>query len=423
MPLVRRQIILAFLGSVGLCGTLIYFSHYPLVGLTQRIYEFFLVFCFLMLAAGLGTKILSVGTPVTYSVEMFVFSVAVGVPAISFILLGLALSGEFHVKIILTLTLLGGVLIRGPIVDWVSWILRKPFALKSWKPTPFDLVLLGLGSITLCVTLLCALAPPTYYDSLVYHLALPAKYLQEGRMAFVPFNHYSHFPQNMEMIYGWFLAMGSDVAAQLFTLALTVLTGLTLIKTGRSVFAFHGNRWDLLLFISAPCVLLLSSETYVEVPMAFWTLLSLTAFIKHRETHLRRWLILAGLMAGYTAGIKYTGVITPGILTLLAFMGPRSRSGKDRVMDVLALGGPAFLMILPWLAKNVVFTGGNPVFPFLPSFFPAQNVHLPVESAQSYFRVFNEYGGSSSLLHQLLEIPLRLLSNTVSFGGGIRRDR
>jgi hypothetical protein len=51
------------------------------------------------------------------------------------------------------------------------------------------------------LAVLCAFAPPTYYDSLVYHLALPLRYLQEGRIGFVPYNQYAHFPQNMEMIF------------------------------------------------------------------------------------------------------------------------------------------------------------------------------------------------------------------------------
>jgi hypothetical protein len=60
-------------------------------------------------------------------------------------------------------------------------------------------------------------------------------------------------------------------------------------------------------------------------------------------------------------------------------------------------GATAFVVFLPWLVKNYFFTGGNPVFPFLPSLFPAKNVFLAEESARAYFQVLDEYKGSSSL--------------------------
>jgi 4-amino-4-deoxy-L-arabinose transferase-like glycosyltransferase len=222
----------------------------------------------------------------------------------------------------------------------------------------------------------------------------------------------------MEMIFGGFLALADDVSAQLFNVLLSALTAGALFLMGRKAFAGGGPRWELLLFVTAPCALLLSSETYVEAPMAFATTLAVGAGARALRSGDRRWWAAAGFLGGFCAGVKYTGVLTPALLAVTALGWPRPRAFKDRAADAAAVGLLSFLLFLPWLIKNFVLTGGNPVFPFLPSFFPAKNVYLPEASAGAYFQVLDEYRGSSNLLFELFLMPFRLATNAASFGGG-----
>jgi hypothetical protein len=345
-------------------------------------------------------------------------------------LLALGLMRMFRAVPILIFSLGLLVLCYRDVWDWlkasaaIARSIRAPSSPSQW--------VLSLGAaVAFAIAVLCALAPPTYYDSLVYHLALPAKYLQEGRVGFVPYNHYSHFPQNMEMVFAWFLALGDDVSAQILNVFLAALTGLALYRLGSFFQREGGFRWDALLFVSAPCVLLLSSETYVEVPMAFWTSLALWACAKgllgpaldsapssEGPVPSRSWFILSGLFGGFSAGIKYTGVITPALLTALLLVWPGRGPWRRRAVDAAALAFPAFALFLPWMVKNYFFTGGNPVFPFLPAWLPAKNVYLYKESAQAYFQVLDEYKGTSALLLELFQFPFRLASDALSFGGG-----
>ncbi len=412
---IRPQVLLILYAAVaaGLAG--FYFLQYPIPSFFLRVREIGSVSAGVLLAALVGAKVwrwLRWPDPDGPS-ERFLFSVGAGLPVLSLGLLVLGTAGFFRTGPILVFLTVAGVLSAGEGTRF--W--REKRGLLRDAGRGWGMAAGCAAVVALAAALLCAFAPPTYYDSLVYHLALPAKYLREGRVGFVPFNQYAQFPQNMEMIFGAFLASADDVSAQTFNVFLAGFTAVALALAGRREES-PGPRWDLLLFVAAPCTLLLSTETYVETPMAFAVTLALMASVRAVEGGDRRWWAAAGLFGGFAAGVKYTGVLTPAILSLLALGWPRERSFRSRAADALAVGGTSFLVFLPWLVKNAVLTGGNPVFPFLPSFFPAKNVFLSTESARAYFQVLDEYKGSSGLLWELFVMPFRVATDAASFGGG-----
>lgn len=416
MGLVRPRVFLLLYAAVSAVLAAFYFLHYPVPGFFARLGQLGAAAAGVLLCGAIGARVWKVwGGPPAEGAEGAFFRIGVGLPIVSLSLLLCGVLGAFTP---ISLLLILAALAFGSGKE--GWMFVRSFprdlreAASGWGP-----FVGGLAVFALALAVLCAFAPPSYYDSLVYHLALPAKYLQEGRVGFVPYNQYAHFPQNMEMLYGAFLALAGDNAAQLFNVGLAALTGLLMAVAGKSFLpAGSRTRWDLLLFATAPCALLLSSETYVEAPMAFATTLCVLAGVRALSSGDRRWWVLAGLFGGFCAGVKYTGVLTPMLLGFFALVWPRPRSGRDRALDFAVVGGVSFLVFLPWLIKNFVLTGGNPIFPFLPSFFPAKNVYLPVESARAYFQVLDEYKGSSSLLMEIFLMPFRLATNATSFGGG-----
>ena len=416
MPPVRRKSLLIVYAAFFVTLSAFYFLEYPIPGLWSVAWNVLLASGLMVLLAGLGRRLLQWTVPREFAdaggnAERWLLSVGAGAVPFSMALLGLGVTGPFNPGAIFFLTV-GAAVVAGPALAAGG---REATSEGGAAPAG------GVGFLALGVfalAFLCAMAPPTYYDSLVYHLALPAKYLQEGRVGFVPYNHYSHFPQNTEMIFGWFLALGTDVAAQFWNVGLAALTGWGLWRWGRSAFLQKNTRFDMVLFLTAPCVVLLSSETYVEVPMAFWTCLAVWSASKGVESSRRGWWGLAGLFGGYAAGIKYTGVLTPGLLFLGALLWPRARGWAERWKDAGALGAVAFAVFLPWMVKNAVLTGGNPVFPFLPSIFPASKVFMFKESSKAYFAVLDEYKGTSGLLITLFKMPFQLATNATRFGGG-----
>ena len=416
MRALRTSIGLAYALFAGAL-VLSYFRFYPIPGCVGKGWEILLALVFLFLSAGTGRSLLRLTTldrrtglsTEGHGVETFLWSAGVGLIPFSLGLLAVGASGFFTPAGIALFTFVWGAL-GAP--EWRRFLASYPY---RGAGTNLDWGIRSLAAGALLIGLLAALAPPTYYDSLVYHLALPLRYLQEGRIGFVPYNQYAHFPQNMEMIFAWFLSAGSDVSAQLFNLLLGAGTGALLWSMGRRD---DGRRWDILFYVTAPCVLLLSTETYVEIPMAFFTTLAAWGADRGLRDRNRAWFVLAGLAGGFTAGIKYTGILTPALLAALIVCWRGQRSLRDRVLDGLTVGGTAFALFAPWMVKNYFFTGGNPLFPFLPSIFPAKNVYLFAESSRAYFEVLSEYKGTSPLLIELLKMPFRLAQNAPSFGGG-----
>ncbi|MGQ0644073.1 MAG: ArnT family glycosyltransferase [Elusimicrobiota bacterium] len=419
MPIVRRKALLLIWAVLAGYLAAVYFVQYPVPFFWLRLREIGTAAVFALLCLGVGARLarlLEVRAP---RAELAFWDFGLGAAALSASLLLLGLAGGFRPVPMVVLSAAAALACRRETARWARRFWQAPARLFKEPVAGPALPILLYGLSILSLAVLCALAPPTYYDSVVYHLALPAKYLQEGRVGFVPYNHYSHFPQAMEMIFGWFLALGDDVSAQLFCVLTAALTGGLVFVLGRDLFRLRGFRWDLLLFLSAPSVILLSSETYVDAPLAFFTTLSVAACARGLLQWNRRWLALAGLLGGAAAAVKYTGILTPVLLTALAALWPGgARSPRRRAGDTALIALPSFLVFLPWMAKNFVFTGGNPVFPFFPGIFPARNVYLPEESSRAYFQVLDEYKGSSPLLTELFLMPFRLASDALSFGGG-----
>lgn len=418
MPSVRRQAFLILYGGLAALLSAAYFLHYPIPGFAVRAREVLSVLLFVVIAAGAGLRFFRAFSFNLSTGEEFLWGFGLGVPFFSLSLLALGLAGFYSSIVFLVLAAVAALLCRNEIsriVSGIPTLIRKSFDLTF---TMSSALLIGAAAAVFALTVLCSLAPPTYYDSLVYHLALPAKYLMQDAIEFVPFNHYSHFPQNLELVFGWFLGVSDDVSAQLFCALIAALTGAAVWHFGRAYLNISGFRWDVLLFISAPCVVLLSSETYVDIGLAFWTTLSVVAGLTGIQRSDRRWLLLAGLMGGYATGIKYTGILTPTILSLQVAFWPRERGWRQRTADVLVLGVSAAAVFLPWMLKNAWMTGGNPVFPFLPNIFPAQNVFMSNESSSAYFQVLQEYKGTSPLLVEIFMMPFRLATRATSFGGG-----
>ena len=123
-------------------------------------------------------------------------------------------------------------------------------------------------------------SPITYYDSLVYHLALPAIYLSQDSLAVVPYNLYSFFPGLMEMLvlvrYAFFETPDSVINLLGFSMSVGIV--LILVEWACEL---QGRKAAILAFLfwwTCPAVLFLSVGAYLEVPLAFWVLLSVRFF-------------------------------------------------------------------------------------------------------------------------------------------------
>ena len=111
--------------------------------------------------------------------------------------------------------------------------------------------------------------------------------------------------------------------------------------------------------------MMLGSVAYVESGVMLYSLLAVIWAVVGLQRGGWRPMAVAGALGGFACGTKYTAVAMTAVP--LALFWPviawRTR-GRQIVKPLLAFGLTCAIIFLPWLIRNVVWTG-NPVFPLM----------------------------------------------------------
>lgn len=282
---------------------------------------------------------------------------------------GMAVLGYF-------VLLLGAVEGYWPLLAWIVTAIALPFGLPSlisdvhsalpkFPAARAQQALAGFVIFTLIVVFLLALAPPTAWDSLVYHLTGPKLYIEAGGL-----NHdldlpYLGFPQAGSMLFLWGQMLAGPELAQLFHLTFAILTLMLMSHLVKEI-APRSGWLSVALILGVPTAAMLASWAYVEWITMFAALASFI-LIRAKESQvpeggrnlLRGYkvLALAGFFAAMAFNAKYTAVgVLLGLVVVVLF---ERRSWRGLVVFIAALA----VSVLPYLLKNLVLTG-NPVYPF-----------------------------------------------------------
>lgn len=270
-----------------------------------------------------------------------------------------------------------------------------------------------IALIPMLSSLIGALAPPTQYDSLVYHLAFPKVYLESGKILFVPHNFYFSFPQNMEMLYQSAVSIDSDILANLIHWTFLALISFQVYTFSKRYLNRETGILAALIWFFTPLVLFLSTGTYIDLGLAFFVFLSFYNIILFNESKHDFWLYSAGFFAGTALGIKYTAVIPVLLLMLLtAYESKDSKAGAVNALKYLAV---VLLLFSPWLLKNILFLN-NPIAPWGTSLFT--NSVITNEAASRYFSHIKAHGLGIYNIIDLLLLPWELTAYGFNFGGG-----
>ena len=289
----------------------------------------------------------------------------------------IALEGGIGLGIVALGTLIFGLIgLFRPLLLWILLIVAAMLLRKSligWLRDGLDLLRsiriqsFGQGAamfycaVMLALALLIALAPPTHWDSLTYHLVAVQRYVQLGRISEQPDNFYLGLSQNVEMLYGLTFGLFGRVTAAapvhfgLGILALLATAGVTRRFAGRSA------GWvAALLLLSAYNVWALFGWAYVDLGTLLYGSLALIAATVWRESRSRGWLIVMGAIVGLAMGVKYTTLalgIALGLFVLIHE--PRRVIQNGAIMIVAGL-----IAFAPWAAKGLLLYH-NPVYPFV----------------------------------------------------------
>lgn len=276
------------------------------------------------------------------------------------------------------------------------------------------LVLLSIGS---------ALGPAFGTDALVYHLAAPKAFLQAGGLVNLPNNIYSFFPQQIEMLYLFALALGSDSLAQLTGLGIVFLLLFSLWQYSRQHIDDNYAWLTPLVFISTPTFFTVASSAYVDLQSAAYVFLAFYSWENGCKRKQSGWFLLMTLFAGAAVATKLTTVIILPLAFLgLALHGRNHKNSKQTVNQCLMLVLGSLLILSPWLARNYFFTG-NPVAPFFMNIFGGDNgINWDITRSQMQFQYYSSFGMGHGIL-DFLSLPINLTffsePNSLKFDGQI----
>jgi hypothetical protein len=220
---------------------------------------------------------------------------------------------------------------------------------------------------------------PSSYDVVEYHLQVPREWFELGRIVPLDHNVFSFFPMNVEVHY--LLAMhlrggpwDGVYLSQLMHCALVMLSVVAVFAVVNELRKSpKPAALAALLAGAAPWLALLAPIAYDEGGLLLFGTLSLGWLLRSRTAQsaaIARAVVIAGIFAGLACGSKLTAV--PEVLLALPFAflltlipgsddrPPASRSWLVASAAIFVVVG--MIVLSPWLLRNTAWTG-NPVFP------------------------------------------------------------
>lgn len=296
----------------------------------------------------------------------FLVRVALGTIAWIYLLFGLACIGWFRAEVALPLAgvAIAAAVARAALSTGVPLSTMRRLR-ANWSVAHFatGCLVCAAPGLILVAFFFRNLSPHIGWDDNVYHLTLPKLYLAHGGFRSVPFNVYSNWPHNVELLYGLAMMLGDHVLAKLVH---TLFLALVLVAVFR-ICRQHTSRSTAilatLLVLGNQVLVFEASRAYVDIAFAFFFLIAVICAADHLRSGRNASLLMSGTCCGALAGTKLSGLAGFAcVLALIVFARP-SWDPKRLVRIGMWLGLPTALLALPWYVKTYLYTG-NPIYPF-----------------------------------------------------------
>ena len=273
--------------------------------------------------------------------------------------------------------------------------------------------------VFLCTEILLNLTPPISRDALIHHLAVPKIWLKHGRIYEIPWANYAFYPMNIDLLYALCLYFKNDIVPKFIHLTFGMGTGLLIYLYLKSRYDREWGLLGMVIFITTPIIIWLSTTAYVDLGMTFFTTGSVMAFIKWRNTEYGqfKWLLISSFCMGIAIGSKYNALIAwfiINIMVMLIYVRDTKRQ-KGALQYGLLFFIITILVASPWYLKNY-FQTGNPFYPLFDGFLKSLNYHPFQEAAHlqaieksgeiSFFKMREVMYGES--FWETLLIPIRM---------------
>lgn len=283
------------------------------------------------------------------------------------VLFVLAATGQLH------RSALAVVVAAIPLAALWTWHRRPAGKRQRCRPPSRIGVLVGCALAAVLTPLyLLAISPAVSWDAGVYHLTVPKLWVEQGGFRTIPFNVYSNWPLNAELLFALAMVAYDYVLAKLVHFGFGLLTLWAIYRGCRGGRMGKATGWiAMALFLANPVVAFEFHVAYVDLAHAFFMVagfLWMTRALDRRQDAPQA-LLLAGLCGGVMAGLKLNGIVGAVVLGTLylphLLVAQRTGELAAAVRDFgrrFVLPVAAFWV--PWLIKSAAATG-NPIYPLL----------------------------------------------------------
>lgn len=224
----------------------------------------------------------------------------------------------------------------------------------------------------LIIEFILNLTPPIARDALIHHLAIPKLWLKHGGFYELKWAQFSYYPMNIDLLYIIPLYFKKDFLANFIHMSFGMGTAFLIYSYLKNRISKIAGLLGMLIFLSTPMVVRLSTQAYVDLGLVFFITASLLAFIRYRDGHFKnlKWLFISAFMMGLALGTKYNALIVWFFLSAaIVFLYARDTHQQwDALKNGLIFFLLSLLLFSPWLIKNAALTG-NPFYPLFQGIF------------------------------------------------------
>lgn len=334
-------------------------------GLTDTAWTLIVAALLLFNAYGIGTRILSwSGLKSIDEIDRLLLGCGVGLGGLGFVGLGLSATHLARVPIFsfliafLTAFFVFNRDLGKLKIDFKAFATHWNLSFSQFNLfSKIVIILLFLSSFLL------TLAPQfEAFDTLLYHLAQPARILRDGGLQPVDIPQF-WFPNLTENIYLWALALGSERAAQIMHFGWGTFSALLLWCWAVKTWNVEVGRKTLLLLAAIPSLPMLASWAYADLALTFYAIAALYTLTFFESTKSPAWLRAAGIMTGLAMAVKYTSFTVPLTCGLLILFW-RRKSFSQAFVYAAQFSAVTLLIAASWYVRNAIFMG-NPFYPFM----------------------------------------------------------
>jgi len=298
-------------------------------------------------------------------IETIVFSFALGMGFISFLVFILGLCHILFLKWLMLILILMTLVSSKSAYSFIKSNLLLSYDFKFIYSSKLRILLTVLVSLSLLMTLIGAVAPAKGNDALVYHLSDAKYFAQNHLVTFIPYTSTSIWPYFMQMFFTLAMLFDNPLLAKLFHFLMALLGGLAIYSLGRRYINKEVAILATAIFYLTPGVFTQATYAYIDIGWAFYTFMGFYAIMLWDFSSERRWLVLAGVMCGIAADTKYIGLITPVtvglVLIIKGFL--QKEKYKELARNFALFSIIVVIIIFPYYIRPFLYTG-NPFYPF-----------------------------------------------------------